>query len=191
MSDIDFQNGFICGMATRGLTRSGEYYKPNIWNDDGVFNYFYIDFKSPLNDFSLGMFLESIIVYDSEQVNITDVELISSGIYKVYANLEDKINGVTVINKKSTLLTFQSGRTVPVFSTMFYVKGIASYTRKAYVYEKVGIFDSDVQIAFITDETINIRFFANFDGNIIDEEVVLEQYSFTVNESVDVSFWGS
>jgi len=28
MSDIDFQNGFVCGMATKGLIKSGVRYEP-------------------------------------------------------------------------------------------------------------------------------------------------------------------
>ena len=55
---IEFQNGFLCGMATKGLTRSGEYYKPDIWNDEGVYTHFYIDFRREVAPFSTGMWNE-------------------------------------------------------------------------------------------------------------------------------------
>ena len=83
MSNIDFQNGFVCGMATKGLTRSGEYYKPIIWNDSGEYSYFYIDFKKSMEFFTLGMFNESIIVHDSEQLPVKGIENISPSVYKI------------------------------------------------------------------------------------------------------------
>jgi hypothetical protein len=189
MSNIDFQNGFISGMSTRGLTRSGEYYKPRIWNDSGIYDYFYIDFKGQLNDFSLGMFLESIIVYDSEQIIVTDINFISSGVYKVFADIEGKINGVTVINKKSTLLTFTSGRILPVFSTIFYVEGVTPYVRKAYIYEKVNIGISNI---INTDDRYDVEFTGYFTNFEVQESVLLDNNNIlTTSEIVDVSYWGT
>ena len=63
MADIDFQNGFICGMATKGLVRSGELYKPLVWNDGGVYDDFYIDFRQVVSDFSPAQFAEFVKVY--------------------------------------------------------------------------------------------------------------------------------
>ena len=73
MSAIDFQNGFITGMATKGLVRSGDLYKPLCWNDEGDYSYFYIDFRRVMSGFSSGMFNESIIVHDSEQLKVTQI----------------------------------------------------------------------------------------------------------------------
>ena len=73
MSEIDFQNGFVCGMATKGLVRSGELYKPAIWNDEGIYNYFYIDFRRAMEDFSTGMWNESVVVHDSVQLAVSRV----------------------------------------------------------------------------------------------------------------------
>ena len=74
MDQISYQNGFICGMATKGLIRSGQLYQPVIWNDEGVYDYFYIDFRRALEPFSLGMWNESIVVHDNEQLTVTGVE---------------------------------------------------------------------------------------------------------------------
>jgi len=72
VSDIDFQNGYICGMATKGLVKTGDPYEPKVWNDSGEYSYFYIDFKQSLSDFSMGMLTESIIVHDSVQIPCPD-----------------------------------------------------------------------------------------------------------------------
>ena len=137
MDKISFQNGFICGMATKGLTRSGELYRPRCWNEEGVFDCFYIDFKRGLSEFSPGMFIESIIVYDSESLPIRGAEYVSNGVYKVYCDISGRKQGVTVVNKKSTLLETAGGNVLPVFSVMFYVSGLESYVRKAYKYEHI------------------------------------------------------
>lgn len=185
MSDIDFQNGFICGMATKGLVRSGQLYKPTCWNDPGVYTYFYIDFKRGLEDFSLGMFNESIIVYDSEPVPVTGVEFVSNGIYKVYCDIADKTRGVTVVNKKSTLLTQSNGYTLPVFSVVFYVTGLDTYIRKAYVYEKIELDGSNVTT--IDDVSIAYPDYVE----VVDAlETITTWVELTsVSESVDISYW--
>ncbi|MEG1491966.1 MAG: hypothetical protein RR394_06915 [Oscillospiraceae bacterium] len=74
MDKISYQNGFICGLATRGLTRSGHIYEPVIYNDTGVYSFFYIDFRRGLEPFSIGMLNESIIVTAGTQLAVTGVE---------------------------------------------------------------------------------------------------------------------
>lgn len=74
MDQISYQNGFVCGMATKGLVRSGQLYQPIIYNDTGVYDYFYIDFRRALEPFSLGMWNESIVVHDSVQLEVSGIE---------------------------------------------------------------------------------------------------------------------
>ena len=74
MDKISYQNGFICGMATKGLVRSGQAYQPIIYNDAGVYDYFYIDSRRVLEPFSIGIFNESIIVSGASVLNVTDVK---------------------------------------------------------------------------------------------------------------------
>ena len=135
MDKVSFQNGFIAGMATKGLVRSGNLYQPLCWNDEGVYSYFYIDFRRSMEAFSLGMFDQSVIVHDSTQLSVTNIEFVSSGIYKVYCDISGKTHGITVLNKKTSLLAFSSGEQLPVFSTHFYVAGIDSYINLKYIYE--------------------------------------------------------
>ena len=136
MSNIDFQNGFICGMASKGLTRSGEYYKPIIWNDSGEYSCFYIDFKKSMEFFTLGMFNESIIVHDSEQLVVTGIEYISPSVYKITCDIRDKVRGITILNKKTSLLAFSGGEILPVFSVHIFIEGQDKYARLKYIYDK-------------------------------------------------------
>ena len=74
MDKISYQNGFVCGMATKGLVKSGAAYEPVVYNDAGVYNFFYLDFRRVLEPFSIGMFNESIIVSASSVLPVTDVK---------------------------------------------------------------------------------------------------------------------
>lgn len=137
MSDIDFQNGFLCGMATKGMLRTGQQYEPKIWNDEGVYTYFYIDFKQGVQDFSIGMVSLSIVVHDSLEIVVTDVKRISPSVYKLYCNLLNRPLGVTVTNKKDSDLVFVSGRRVPAFSTRFFVAGYDRSLRAPWAFNEV------------------------------------------------------
>ncbi len=135
MSDIDFQNGFICGMATKGLIKTGSQYEPILWNDEGVYTYFYIDFKRAMSPFSQGMLAESIIVYSDAQLPITGFSKVSGSVYKIFCDISNKPRGVLVFNRKSTLLTYTNGQKLPVFSTLFYVAGQTAQEPLDYIYE--------------------------------------------------------
>lgn len=135
MSDIDFQNGFLCGLATKGLIKTGAQYEPVIWNDEGVYDYFYIDFKRAIAPFSLGMLAESIIVYGDAQIPITGFTKVSSSVYKIFCDISNKPKGVLVFNRKSTLLTYTNGQKLPVFSTFFYAAGQVPHESLDYMYD--------------------------------------------------------
>lgn len=138
MSEIDFQNGFVCGMATKGLVRSGELYKPAIWNDEGIYNYFYIDFRRAMEDFSTGMWNESVVVHDSVQLSVLKVRHYSGYIYKVYCDIADRLRGITVMNKKTSLLRFATGERVPGFSTHMFIAGQDMMDSFGYMYESLS-----------------------------------------------------
>lgn len=135
MSDIDFQNGLIVGLAARGMVKSGITYQPRVWNDEGVYDYFYIDFKRGMEPFSLGMFEQSIIIHDSEQLYATGITKVSTGVYKVICDISGRYQGITVLNKKTSLLSFTTGQRLPPFSIHFFVSGIDSYERLRYCYD--------------------------------------------------------
>ncbi len=185
MSEIDFQNGFICGMATKGLVKSGAQYTPNAWNDEGVYDFFYIDFKQALELFSLGMLQESIILHDSAQVFISGVEYVSPGLYKIFCDLENRFHGVTVINKITTYLRFATGRKVFPFSIHFYVNGIVPHIIPDFCYDNAiynGVVHGDIyenssstlceNVVF--DEFDDTTSFVNFLPSSVDEDVSVE-----------------
>lgn len=137
MDKVSFQNGFICGMATKGLVRSGELYKPKIWNDEGVYDYFYIDFRRAMQEFSTGMFNESLVIHDSEQIKATAVEYISSGVCKVRCDISNRPHGITVLNKKTSRLRFATGERLPVFSVHMFIAGQPAYIDAGYLYDRL------------------------------------------------------
>lgn len=116
-------------------------YAPTIWNDSGVYTYFYIDFKQELTPFSVGMFNDSIIIHDSVQILATEVTYVSPGIYKVYCDLNGKTYGITVLNKVTTLLSLITGEPLPTFSIHMDVNGIVAYTRLKYAFDSVNAKD--------------------------------------------------
>ena len=193
MSQIDFQNGFVVGMATKGLIRSGELYSPRIWNDEGVYSSFYIDFRRNLSVFSLGMFNESIIVYDSEAIEITAVEFVSTGIYRIYGSLLGKIQGVTVVNKKSTLLTTTNGVMLPVFSTMFFVAGLDTYIRRAYAYDITNVGDAQAELGLTSTDSIvveNVGYhIEDLDTHEIADIDARHTAELTPVENITISYW--
>lgn len=138
---IDFQNGVMVGLTMKGILTAGGVYAPVITNDTGVYTYFYIDFKAPLNPFTLGMLKDSIKVsaIDGTPITITAYEKVSSRQYKIYANIAAQSKGVTVTNGTNTLLSYSTGVNVPVFSTTFYVKGLVSTFRLGYFYDTFNL----------------------------------------------------
>lgn len=127
------------------ILNSGEF-KPLAWNDEGIYDYFYIDFKSPVSDFSVGMLSESIIVHDSEQLTVMNQIRISASVFKLYVNIAGKYQGVSVLNKIMSNLYFTSGERIPPFSIHFFVSGIIPYIRLKYIYD----YTHDPILAFLS-----------------------------------------
>lgn len=144
-------------MATKGLVRSGELYKPLIWNDEGIYTYFYIDFRRAVEDFSTGMWNESVVIHDSEQIKATGVELISTGVYKIVCDIADRPHGITVMNKKTSRLRFISGEQIPIFSVHMFIAGQPQYIDAGYFYSRLNLLLEFTS----TDETVDIGFWEN------------------------------
>jgi len=183
MDQTSFQNGFICGMAAKGLVRSGELYKPTIYNDSDVYTYFYIDFRRTLQSFSLGMFNESVIVYDSQQVAVTRIEKTGTTVYKIYCDITNKIHGITVLNKKTTRLRFSTGELLPVFSVHMFVEGQSAFIDGAYVYDPINL-----QLPnFNVSETMGNYLWTAIDAGSFYESASLWQATFTPMETVTIN----
>ena len=139
MDQTSFQNGFICGLATKGLVRSGQLYQPLAYNDKGVYSYFYLDFRRILEPFSIGMFADSIIISASSVLSVMQTEQVSATVYKIYCDISSQLKGVVVANKKTTRLRFSNGEIVPVFSIWFAVSGLDSQLDVGYFYDKHSV----------------------------------------------------
>jgi hypothetical protein len=188
MSDIDFQNGFVCGMATKGMIKTGSQYEPLVWNDEGIYSYFYIDFKRAVSKFSTGMVAESLVVHDSVQLTITGFDKISDSVYKLYVNIAGKFNGITVINKASTYLTFTDGSKVTPFSVMFYVAGLAKYERIPYMYDSADFESTTLTLTSIV-ESNTFDLWDNLDEFIVSDTVTFANSlaTFTTNETTTIT----
>lgn len=188
MSDIDYQNGFLCGMATRGLIISGEEYDPKVWNDEGEYGFFYIDFLRAVADFSTGMLKGSFIVYDSIEVPITGFERVSPSVFKIFADITDKPSGITITNKATSLLVFTSSRKVPPFSVHMYVLGQAPYVRLAYAYDETtvpGLVDYEC-----IDTCYPGVFFQMHESAVVLDETTMFYFDPTITEYDPViSYW--
>ena len=74
LTDADRLQMTAIALMKHNHVLSGAVYEPAIYNDEGVFDFFYIDFKKAVEPFSLGMWNESIIIHDDAQVTVTDVK---------------------------------------------------------------------------------------------------------------------
>lgn len=111
-------------------------YKPLVWNDEGEYSYFYMNFQKPLADFSPAQFMECVMVQGaSKLLEVTDAIKISDMVVKVYCNIDGQSSGIQVYGKASSWLMFANGRSVPEFTVMFVVAGLPTTISLAYVYD--------------------------------------------------------
>ena len=194
----DFQNGFLCGMATKGLIKTGVAYEPTVWNEEGIYNCFYIDFHRALAPFSEGMLDESIIVHDTVQIEIVGFDYVSSGVYRIYADLSGKTHGVTVLNKASTYLRFANGAKVTPFSAMFYVEGLNKYGKEYWIERlddvNTALIMQNLDLSTLEETTVEVALYNTlepieilesiFDGqNLLTHGEIIETVSVTPFEA--------
>ncbi|MFI3115567.1 MAG: hypothetical protein R3Y12_05455 [Clostridia bacterium] len=168
MSDIDFQNGFICGMATRGLVKSGQSYEPLVWCDVGNYDYFYIDFYKAVSPFTLTMLTSSIVVRTLSNKEIIRFEKISNSVFKIYCDISDGSRGVIMTNHSQSYLNFTSGIRVYAFVITFYPTGMEYNTDLAYVFDDVNY--TNVNQELLKDvENVDFKIRQNSKYNFMDK----------------------
>jgi len=188
MSNIDFQNGILCGLAMKGLIKTGSQYEPIIWNDEGIYDYFYIDFKRALAPFTVGMLSDSLLVYGNDRLVITGFQKVSASTIKVFCNIAGLASGVIVVHKKNTFLSYSDGRSVPEFSSLFFVSGIPSVFNFRYIYDEIrnvidilGVKHGEI----IEEGSVEISFMP--DINSLNHEIITCQpYSTSVIENLEI-----
>lgn len=122
-------------------------YAPTVWNDSGMFSYFYIDFRQSVELFSLGMLAESITLLAGGSVvlPITSFERLSNSRYRMYCNLAGQ-ETVAVVNKREGWLRFAGGERVPTFSQSLVIAGATGYFKPAYIYDPVPLIETQYHL---------------------------------------------
>lgn len=143
-TDGDFKL-FATGLAIGGQWNLGEVKVGDIvecWNDEGVYDYFYMKFKKAVKEFSFGQFVNTVKVYsvaNDKYIPITSVTRISGTQFKVSCDISNENSGVIVIGLPTAYLQYASGSAVPKFISAFYVSGIATIRTYAYVWDKTSV----------------------------------------------------
>lgn len=118
-----FLAGLSVGKSLKGWSGAGEAegYTPRVWNDEGVYDYFYIDYIRDVVNFSLGRFRHSTIISGATgELTPTNAEQISASVYKIYANIAGA-GQVSVMGRKARGLKFPGNDDVPGFEANFWV----------------------------------------------------------------------
>ena len=172
-------------MATKGLIKSVIQYEPIIYNDEGVYSYFYIDFKRAVQPISFGMLTDSIAAYyATAELPFTRVDRLSSSLYKVYCNISNKPNGVIIIHKTPTALYFADGKQIPSFSVHFFVSGQPRNEKLKYIYEIATV--PEVFTLLSGTDSALVSMYANTPMSISETVTLLPIEALTGVENVSV-----
>lgn len=163
-------NGAWVNLAQIHLIGGSDYH-PTIWNDYGVYDRFYIDFKEPLLPFPLSAFNKCIAIYGETQLTpIRVIKTANPSIYEVQTDISGAFRGVLVANYRKGLY-LATGADLPIFSERFYVAGIP------FVIDFGNIYDSA--------ELYTDRFYENITEDVLIEANALIEIP-AVYESLDM-----
>lgn len=125
-----FLQGIAVGKSLKGWSSGYGTATPKCWNDEGVYDYFYIDYLIPLSGLTLAMFhLSTRIMCNTGELEATDIEAVDSSTYKIYCPISKATNGwIAVTGYNSSWVKYDSGLSVPEYSSIFWVDGKSTYT---------------------------------------------------------------
>ena len=130
MEKRSFLAGLAAGRSLKGWSGTGgagESLAPLCWNDEGVSDCFYINYRAPLREFSYGRFCNKTAVFGSDgEIIPTEAELVEGGIVRVWADLSGQTQ-VRIFGNSRDGLWFSDGRAVGAFAAEFWVDGQAPY----------------------------------------------------------------
>ena len=160
MMTSEFKKGFATGLALKSIPFYFEY-SPTVWNDYGVYSYFYIDFLKPVGSFSIGMLQESIYVFTTSKKTITGFERIDNRKFKIYCDISDGYESVCVINIANTKLKFSTNDTkMKEFSVGFKLAGGVRLSSIPYIVEAIPVvsvkqkINENARISMSSGETV-------------------------------------
>ena len=109
-------------------------YRPRVWNDEAIYDYFYIDYKRAVGSFSYGRFRNaSVVVGTTGEIIPDNAERISARIYKIYADIRNE-KQVRIFCTEGRGLVFADGDNVPGFGVDFWVDGEEPH-QTGYIYD--------------------------------------------------------
>lgn len=188
-TDGDFKL-FATGLAIGGQWNLGEVKVGDVvecWNDEGVYDYFYIKFKKAVKEFSFGQFVNTVKVYSVARdiyIPITGVTRISGTQFKVNCDISGENSGIIVIGLPTAYLQYESGSAVPKFISSFYVSGIETIRTYAYIWDKAST--TMMKLPVLENITLLCT-----DTNVFTLKDTITPYSplLTVGENVDLGYY--
>lgn len=125
-----FLQGIAVGKSLRGWSSGYGTATPKCWNDESNYDYFYIDYLLPLSGLTLAMFhLSTRIMCNTGELEATDIEAVDSSTYKIYCPISKATNGwIAVTGYNSSWVKYDSGLSVPEYSSIFWLDGKSTYT---------------------------------------------------------------
>ena len=130
MEKRSFLAGLAAGRSLKGwcgMRGAGESLAPLCWNDAGVSNCFYIDYRAPLREFSYGRFCNNTVIFGADgEIIPAEAELVSGGVVRVWADLSGQTQ-VRIFGNSRDGLGFSVGRAVGAFAAEFWLDGQAPY----------------------------------------------------------------
>lgn len=181
---------FAAGLAIGGQWNLGEVKVGDIvecWNDEGVYDCFYIKFKKAVKEFSFGQFVNTVKVYSVSRdtyLPITAVTRLSGTQFKVSCDISNENSGVIVIGLPTAYLQYESGSAVPKFISSFYVSGLETIRTYAYIWDKASTnmlpLQSNDNITLLCTDTKVLT---------LKESITPYNTLLTVNENVDLGYY--
>ena len=188
-TDGDFKL-FATGLAIGGQWNLGEVKAGDVvecWNDEGVYDYFYMKFKKAVKEFSFGQFSNTVKVYsvtNDKYLVVTATERMSGTQFKVSCDISGETSGIIVIGLPTAYLQYESGSSVPKFISAFYASGLEKIYNIAYAWDSVMLISGEYGIA----ENLNIYIFAT-NSIVAEEDIVLSNALLGVEESVYIGYY--
>lgn len=128
------KRSFLAGLAVgrnlkgwSGVSTGAATAAPLCWNDPGVYDYFYIDYRAALREFSYGRFCnKTTILGAAGEIIPTAAERVDTHTVRIWGSLAGETR-VRVFGNSKEGLTFADGRAVGAFAGEFWVDGDAPY----------------------------------------------------------------
>lgn len=159
-------------------------YQPAAWNDTGVYDYFYLDYKRALGSFSYGRFRNaSALVGTTGELIPHNAEQVSAGVYRIYADISRE-KQVRIFGTEGRGLLFSDGEPVPDFGTAFWVDAEEPY-RPDYLYDAAALAAREPEVS----EQLERAFFPMRGFGAYREEAALRVPQLYVAEQAAVEYW--